>query len=48
MLYIIYYNIYFIFSPNECPGLCQKRQGYSLVKKYENILGTYSHCDVSI
>ena len=30
---IFFISCYFIFSPNECPGLCQHRPGHSLGKK---------------
>ena len=29
----IFYFCYFIFFPNECPGLCRHRPGHSLGKK---------------
>ena len=33
LLFPFFILCYFIFSPNECPGLCQHRPGHSLGKK---------------
>ena len=33
LLFPFFISCYFIFSPNECPGLCQHRPGHSLGKK---------------
>ena len=33
LLFPFFISCYFIFLPNECPGLCRHRPGHSLVKK---------------